>query len=219
MMVVRIELERGRAVDAETLERLGSRSTFRSSSISVGTQSQDVADAGHLAMQELVLRLGRALASSRSSSWPRGRPEPWRSIDVAFADAAVAGSRSWSNAGTRSAMSAPPARSSRRKVAELERARGRAGGDGMGAARASGSSATRLAIGGSLRRYPEVFATPFPGSSTSLGRGADDRRRRPGRAGARLVRPRGDADVCVARRSHASRVAAASPATRLPQTA
>ncbi|HEY6570332.1 MAG TPA: helix-turn-helix transcriptional regulator, partial [Candidatus Limnocylindrales bacterium] len=46
----------------------------------------ETADAGHLAMQELVLRLGRAAGYKGVLELPTKPAEPWRSIDVALID-------------------------------------------------------------------------------------------------------------------------------------
>ncbi len=48
----------------------------------------ETADVGHLAMQELVLRRGRAAGYARTLSWRRGPGEPRWSADVGLSDSA-----------------------------------------------------------------------------------------------------------------------------------
>ena len=124
---------------------------------------EEVADAGHLAMQELLLRLGRAAGFDRQFELATRPAEPWRSIDVAF------GSESrrvaievecWNTIGDVGAA----ARSSNRKVAELEQAAVARWGEDARAALVwvvRDSARNRRLIA----RYPEVFAVRFPASS------------------------------------------------------
>jgi transcriptional regulator with XRE-family HTH domain len=121
-------------------------------------------DAGHLAMQELILRLGRLNGLSGSFELPTRPSEPWRSIDVCLAD--LRRSRRivvecWNTIGDIGAA----VRSSTRKRAELQ-ALALAGGDPdavtglVWVVRAT--SRNRALVG----RYPEVFARAFPGTSS-----------------------------------------------------
>jgi len=121
------------------------------------------ADAGHLAMQELVLRLGRAQGYTGSFELPTRPAEPWRSID------AVLASRSrrimilvecWNTFGDIGAA----ARATTRKRAELDAlAVGRWGPDvTVGVVWVVRATARNRAL---LTRYPEVFTSQFPGSS------------------------------------------------------
>ena len=80
---------------------------------------EDVADAGHLAIQELLLRLGRQIGFHRSFELSARAIEPWRSTDVGLRD----DSRRrlwliecWNSMGDIGAG----ARSSTRKIAEAE---------------------------------------------------------------------------------------------------
>lgn len=124
---------------------------------------EDVADAGHLAMQELLLRLGRANGLDRQLELPTRPTEPWRSIDVVVASEprrlAIA-IECWNTIGDFGAA----VRSSQRKLAELENTTvGRWGADAQAAlvwvVRDTGRNRALVA------RYPEVFATRFPASS------------------------------------------------------
>jgi transcriptional regulator with XRE-family HTH domain len=125
---------------------------------------EDTADAGHLAMQELVLRLGRRIGFHRSFELATRSAEPWRSTDVGLRD--DRGRRlwlieCWNSIGDIGAG----ARSSTRKIAEA----------GAYAIAVRGEEAYRVASCWVLRdtrrnrelvrRYPEVFAARFPGSS------------------------------------------------------
>ncbi|HEY3523442.1 MAG TPA: helix-turn-helix domain-containing protein [Candidatus Limnocylindrales bacterium] len=122
------------------------------------------ADAGHLAIQEVVLRVGR-----RGSWRPLGvelltKPsEPWRSADVAFSDQPhrlFVLVECWNTIGDVGAS----ARSTNRKLAELaELAVARFGPDGRAAACwvVRATRRNRALVG----RYPELFAARFPASS------------------------------------------------------
>jgi hypothetical protein len=120
-------------------------------------------DAGHLAIQELVLRLGRAAGYSGSFELPGGRGESWRSIDVGLADPSrqrMLLVECWNTIGDVGAA----ARSSERKRADLDSiAAGRWGPDAsvhvLWVVRAT---ARNQAL---INRYPEAFRARFPASS------------------------------------------------------
>jgi len=125
--------------------------------------SETTADAGHLAIQELVLRLGRAAGYTGSFELPTRPTEPWRSADVGLASEArrrLIEAECWNTIGDVGAA----ARSSARKLAELEDlATGRWGEDArVGLVWVIRASARNRAL---IARYPEVFASRFPGSS------------------------------------------------------
>jgi transcriptional regulator with XRE-family HTH domain len=126
---------------------------------------EDVADAGHLAMQELVLRLGRE-AGFRAQFELATRPaEPWRSADVVLGDdrrKVAIDVECWNTFGDIGAGS----RSSTRKVAELEQlAIARWGEEGRAAlVWIVRSTARNHAL---LARYPETIAARFPASSSA----------------------------------------------------
>lgn len=124
----------------------------------------DTLDAGHLAMQELVLRLGRAAGYRGLVELPTKPQEPWRSIDVALVDDTrrrMAVVECWNSIGDIGAA----ARSSARKRVEAE---------ALAAAR-WGPMHARVGLVWVVRatprnralvaRYPEVFTARFPGSS------------------------------------------------------
>jgi hypothetical protein len=123
----------------------------------------DVADAGHLAMQELVLRLGRRCGYAGEFELPTRPAEPWRSIDVVLTSEArhrMICIECWNTIGDVGAAT----RASARKRAEAEAmALGKWGEDARAAlvwvVRATGRNRSLVA------RYPEVFASRFPGSS------------------------------------------------------
>lgn len=124
--------------------------------------AEPTADAGHLAIQELVLRLGRAAGYTGSFELPSRPAEPWRSADVGLASDArrrLIQAECWNTIGDVGAA----ARSSARKLAELEELAIARWGDGSTAlvwvVRATARNRALIA------RYPEVFASRFPGSS------------------------------------------------------
>jgi transcriptional regulator with XRE-family HTH domain len=125
----------------------------------------ETADAGHLAMQELVLRLGRSAGYAARFELPTRPAEPWRSADVGLLDDArrlLVLVECWNTIGDVGAA----ARSSERKRADAEAlAAARWGVAPAGVALVWVVRATardRALVG----RYPEVFAARFPGSST-----------------------------------------------------
>ena len=126
---------------------------------------EDAADAGHLAMQELLLRLGRLAGFARTFELPTKPSEPWRSTDVGLRDdrrRILVLEECWNSFGDVGAA----ARASARKVAEAE-AYGIAIGGGGGYRVASVWVVRDTRRNRDLiRRYPEVFAARFPGSST-----------------------------------------------------
>ena len=135
----------------------------------------DVADAGHLAMQELVLRLGRRSGYEAAFELSTKPAEPWRSIDVVLTNEArhrMLCVECWNTIGDVGAA----ARSSTRKVAELEAmAVGRWGEDAStGLVWVVRATARNRAV---VERYPEVFASRFRGSSqrwtVALSQGGD----------------------------------------------
>ncbi len=164
MMVVRIEA--GSAVlDAEVLERLGLAFGVTVLFGFGRDPAEDVADAGHLAIQELVLRLGRAAGFERQLELATRPQLPRHSIDVACADglrriAMVI--ECWNVFGDLGAAT----RSSARKVAELEELLvGRSGDEWrVASVWVVRDTARNRAL---LARYPEVFRTRFPGSSAA----------------------------------------------------
>jgi transcriptional regulator with XRE-family HTH domain len=120
-------------------------------------------DAGHLALQELVLRLGRAAGYSGTFELATRPAEPWRSADVGLAAAAarrLIHVECWNTIGDLGAA----VRSSTRKQGELaDLAVARWGTEGRShlvwVVRATARNRALVA------RYPEIFARAFPGSS------------------------------------------------------
>ena len=124
----------------------------------------ETADAGHLAMQELVLRLGRQGGYVGSFELTTKPSEPWRSADVGLADPPhrrLIHVECWNTIGDIGAA----ARSSARKQAELADL----GVAKWGAGATAGliwvvrATARNRAL---IARYPEVFASRLPGSSS-----------------------------------------------------
>jgi transcriptional regulator with XRE-family HTH domain len=162
MVISRAERGEGR-LDLELLERLA---IVLGVALTVGLgrdPSEEVADAGHLAMQELVLRLGRANGYTRAFELPTRPSEPWRSADVVHGsdrERTLIDAECWNTIGDIGAAT----RSSTRKQAELEQlAVARWGPDAV--ARLVWVVRDSARNRGLVARYPEVFATRFPGSS------------------------------------------------------
>ena len=126
----------------------------------------ETADAGHLGMQELVLRLGRGAGYRGLVELPTRPSEPWRSIDVALVDDTrhrMAIAECWNTIGDIGAA----ARGSARKLAEavaIAAARWGEGAHRVGLVWVVRATARNRAL---VARYPEVFAARFPGSSAA----------------------------------------------------
>ena len=136
----------------------------------------ETADAGHLAIQELVLRLGRKAGYARAFEVATRPGDPGRSIDVGLRDdrrRILVLVECWNTIGDVGAA----ARSTDRKLAEAAELAVVAGGEppfavrGVWVVRATARNRALLA------RYPELFAARFPGSSAgwlaALTRGAN----------------------------------------------
>ena len=136
----------------------------------------DTADAGHLAMQELMLGLGRRTGFVGSFELPTKPSEPWRSTDVALRSDSrrlLILEECWNTIGDVGAA----ARSTNRKVVEAEALAIALGGERPYAVRSVWIVRATARNRALVQRYPEVFARAFPGSShgwmEALTRGAD----------------------------------------------
>ena len=125
----------------------------------------DVADAGHLKLQELALRLGRQTQRQRAFELPTKPADPTHSIDVCLRDDAMRVlfiEECWNTFGNINAS----VRSTRRKVADADQLAIAIGGE-TGAYRVAAvwivhDTRANRAL---LARYPEVFGAAFTGSS------------------------------------------------------
>lgn len=150
-------------IDLEALERI-SMALGVALVVDLGRDPlDDVADAGHLAMQELVLRVTRKAGFEVRFELPSRPGEPWRSIDVAVASEALRLAiqvECWNTIGDVGAAT----RSSGRKQAELGAlAVARWGTPArVGSVWVVRATSRNQAL---IARYPEVFAARFPGSS------------------------------------------------------
>lgn len=125
------------------------------------------ADAGHLAIQELLLRLARATGRSRFVELATRPSDPARSSDVVARDdraRVIILQEAWNSIGDIGAG----LRSSARKTADADGAAGLAGSDN-GPYRVASCWVVRATAHNRalVARYPEVFGTAFPGSSTA----------------------------------------------------
>ena len=124
---------------------------------------EDIADAGHLALQEVVLQLGRRTGALTSIELPSRPNEPWRSIDVVLSyerERRLVVVECWNTFGDVGAA----VRTSRRKLREAADAAiarwGRAArADLIWVVRDSARNRELV------RRYPASFAAMFSGSS------------------------------------------------------
>jgi hypothetical protein len=162
MIVNRVERGVG-PIDLDGLERIGIALGVSLTVSFARDPKGDVADAGHLALQELVLRLGRARGFSGGFELPTRPAEPWRSIDVVLRSEEAHRMiciECWNTFGDIGAA----VRTSTRKAAELEQlAVGRWGAEArVGLVWVVRATARNRAL---LARYPEVFSSSFPGSS------------------------------------------------------
>jgi len=162
--MVQGRVERGvTPLDLDVLQRIG-LALGRPVLVTFGRDLMELpADAAHLAMQELVLRVGRAAGYSATVEVPSRPSDSWRSIDVVLTDAVGRCQiivECWNTIGDVGTA----ARSTTRKVADLEAAAsGRDGPTAMvGVVWVVRATARNRAL---LQRYPEVFAAAFPGSS------------------------------------------------------
>lgn len=138
--------------------------------------SETPLDAGHLAIQEIVMRHARAAGLIAHVELPTRPADPRRSADVALIDdrrRCLILAEAWNTFGDIGAA----ARSFDRKLVEIDGVAIARWGEKMH--RAAGvwvvrSTARNRAL---LARYPEVFAARFPGSSAgwveALNRGTD----------------------------------------------
>jgi transcriptional regulator with XRE-family HTH domain len=125
---------------------------------------EEPADAGHLAIQDLILRLGRTSGYDRSFELPTRASDPARSIDVCLrsdANRRLIVAEAWNTIGDVGAG----VRSFHRKLAEAAQLATAVGGEqpyavhGVWVVRATARNRALVV------RYPEVFAAAFPGSS------------------------------------------------------
>ena len=161
-VVGRAERAKG-PIDLETLERIAVVLDVPLVLDFGRDRSEGVRDAGHLAIQELVLGIARATGYDVQFELATKPDEPWRSSDVALAAdrrRVLVGIECWNEIGDLGASS----RSSTRKQAELEAlAAARWGPQG----RATHAWVVRATARNRdlVARYPEIFASRFPGSS------------------------------------------------------
>ena len=124
-------------------------------------------DAGHLVVQELLLRLARETGRARSFELPTRPSDPARSVDVCIRDDrhdVLILAEAWNRLDDIGAA----ARSTARKVAEAQEAAAAIGAPdrayGVASVWVMRSTARNRGL---VRRYPDVFAARFPGSSVS----------------------------------------------------
>ncbi len=164
MTISRAELGRGGGLTIDAWQRIG---LALGMPVVVAFQRDpraETVDAGHLALQELVLRLGRAVGYRGLVELPTKPAEPWRSIDVALADdrrRRLVVVECWNTIGDVGAAARSSARK-RAEASELAAARWGVPDAVVGMVWVVRDTRRNRAI---VARYPEVFAARFPGSS------------------------------------------------------
>jgi hypothetical protein len=157
MVVSRMERGLGR-VDLDALQRIG-LAFSQPVVVTFGRDMLEVpVDAGHLAIQELVLRLAREAGYAGAFETPTRPADPWRSVDVSLRDASRGLAvlvECWNSIGDIGAA----ARSTMRKLADIA---GQMPEDRVRGVWVVRATARNRAL---VERYPEVFASRFPGSS------------------------------------------------------
>jgi hypothetical protein len=124
----------------------------------------DVRDAGHLAIQELVLRVAAAAASMRRSSFQFALA--CLATRSTSSCGTTSGGCSWcARRGTRSATSEQAPAHSSGKLGQAEQLAGTLGLDGPHRVRGCWVVRATTANRNLVRRYPTIFASRFPGSS------------------------------------------------------
>ena len=164
MTVSRLERGRGGGVSLDAWQRIA---LAVGRPLTIGLQRAidgDTRDAGHLAIQELVLRLGRAAGYRGMVELATTPVEPWRSIDVVLVDDSrrrLLVVECWNTIGDVGAA----ARSSTRKAVEAGAIAATRWGEGdhqVGLVWVIRATARNRAI---VARYPQVFVARFPASS------------------------------------------------------
>jgi transcriptional regulator with XRE-family HTH domain len=139
----------------------------------------ELEDAGHLEIQELMLRLGRRTGFTRTFELPTRPATPALSVDVGLRDdirRLLVLEECWNTFGNLGAS----VRNTRRKIVEAEALAGAIGGDGDPYRVAAcwivrDSRRNREIVG----RYPEVFESTFTGSSVQWVKALTDGRQVP----------------------------------------
>jgi hypothetical protein len=166
MVVSRLERGLGGPAGVDTWQRIASAAGRPLAMRLQRDMGGETADAGHLAIQELVLGAGRRAGFDGRFELPTRPLEPWRSADVGLADdrrRILVVVECWNTIGDVGAA----ARASDRKAAEAKAlALGRWSErlHRVGSVWVVRASARNRAL---LARYPEVFASRFPGSSAA----------------------------------------------------
>jgi transcriptional regulator with XRE-family HTH domain len=168
--ISRIELARGGSLSADTLQLVAMAVGRRLEIRLWNDPVPEPTDAGHLAIQELVLRLGRASGLGRTFELPTRPADPARSSDVGLRSERrrlLLLVECWSSIGDLGAA----ARSTDRKRAEAEALAVAVGPIGPDGVAQPYSVRTCWVVRATTRnralvaRYPEIFAARFPGSS------------------------------------------------------
>ena len=171
--VSRLERGVGRGLTLDSLQRIA-LAAGRPLRIELQRDElEEVADAGHIAIQQLVLRLGRAAGYTARFEVPTRPADPARSADVGLRD--DRGRRlviveCWNTITDIGAA----ARSFNRKLADTEQTAVAIGGEkpyAVGGCWVVRATRRNRAL---VDRYPEVFASQLPGSSAAWVRALEE---------------------------------------------
>jgi hypothetical protein len=176
--VGQIELGKGTGAGLEVLCSMGAALGMPLRVEVARDRMEEPADAGHLRIQELLLRLGRQTGVKRIFELPTRPAEPTLSADVCLRDdrrRLLILAECWNTFGNINAS----VRSTRRKLAEAEALAIAVGGE-AGPYRVAGCWVVRDTRRNRelMARYPEVFRSTFMGSSRGWVRALDDPRAR-----------------------------------------
>jgi len=155
---------RGAGLTLETWQRLG-LAVGRPLSVELHRDPlEEPADAGHLAIQELILRLGRGAGYRTTFELPTRPDDPRRSVDVGLRDdrqRRLLLVEAWNTFGNVGAS----VRSTNRKIAEADGLAAAIWGEGQHEIAACWVVRATRRNRELVARYPELFASRFPGSS------------------------------------------------------
>jgi hypothetical protein len=182
MLVSRVERGLGSGVTLAGLQRMAVALGIRLNIELARDPVQDTTDAGHLPIQELVLRTLRRSGRTSLAELPTRPAEPWRSADVVGIDdktRCITIAECWNTFGDVGAS----LRTSNRKQADADTlavSRWGTADASVGLVWIIRDTARNRAL---VRRYPELFRSRFPGSSRDWLRSLVDGRAQPNEAG------------------------------------
>ena len=180
--ISRLELGRGGSLSLDVWQRAFAALDRQLVLNATRDQLEQPADAGHLQIQELLLRLGRRVGYKGSFELATRPAEPSRSVDVGLRDdrrRRLVLVECWNTIGDVGAA----VRSTNRKLAEAAQLAVAIGGDRPYAVAACWVVRATTRNRALVARYPEVFVAKFPGSSLGWVRALSQRTEAPPETG------------------------------------